>query len=66
MQRIDAFWLHSDCAVSQQIQVFHVVYKSRLLYGLETTQLTPAQTQRLDAFQVKRPSQDLGALHYVR
>eukprot|EP00959_Pyramimonas_sp_CCMP1952_P333556 6985006-Pyramimonas_sp.AAC.1 len=60
MQRLDAFWLHSDCSVSQKIQVFSAVCRSKLLYGLETTQLTPGQTQRLDGFQLKGLRKILG------
>ena len=41
-KRLDLFWLHSTCSTEQKLQVYNAVITSKLLYGLETAQLTPS------------------------
>ena len=53
MKKLDAFWRHSDCTVTTKIQVADAVLRAKLLYGMESAQLTPAVVKRLETFQLK-------------
>ena len=47
------FWNKADTPDYWKIRVFDAILKTKLLYGLETMQLTIAEQNKLDAFQVK-------------
>ena len=47
------FWHKSDVPESWKLQVLDAIIKSKLVYGLETIELTPVQCNRLNAFQNK-------------
>ena len=53
LKKLDLFWLHAECSVALKIQVYDAVIKAKLLYGLETTQLTGTSMDALDIFQLK-------------
>ena len=50
---LDIFWKHSQCSITNKLLVYDAVVKSRLLYGLESLEITKAQMSRLEAFQFK-------------
>ena len=53
LQKLNEFWPHSSCATKFKITVADAVFKSKLLYGLESSQLTPETKRRLDTLQLK-------------
>ena len=53
MKKLDVFWRHSNCPISVKINTADAVLRSRLLYGLESAQLTPSVLKRLETFQLK-------------
>ena len=53
MKKLDIFWRHSNCDIATKIHVAEAVLRAKLLYGLESTQLNPAVTRRLETFQLK-------------
>ena len=46
-------WRDSACNVRWKVMVFDAVIRTKLTYGLETLQLSPAMKRKLDAFQIK-------------
>ena len=53
MRKLDLFWRHSNCGTAIKLQVADAVLRSKLLYGIESSQLTPAAVRRLETFQLK-------------
>ena len=53
LKKLDIFWRHSDCPACFKIMAMDAVIRSKLLYGFESAQLSPANLQKLDAFQLK-------------
>jgi len=47
------FWKNSNCSTRLKILVYETVIHSKLLYGLESAQLTAAQQRKLNTFQYK-------------
>ena len=52
-RRMKLFWNKAATSVKWKIQVFNAIIRSKLLYGLETIQLTNAEISKLNAFQNK-------------
>ncbi len=50
LKKLDLFWLHAQCSVARKTQVYDAVIKAKLLYGLETTQLTPGFKEKYTSF----------------
>ena len=59
-KNLNHFWKHSDCSKATKIHVYDAVIKSKLLYGLDTANLTPGMRTRIDRFQIKGLRQILG------
>ena len=53
LKKLDMFWRHSSCPERFKLQVLDAVCRAKLLYGLETAQLTQATIKTLDTFQLK-------------
>ena len=51
--RLKLFWNKAKTTIKWKLQVFDAMIRSKLLYGLETIQLTQNEKLRLDAFQMK-------------
>jgi len=51
--RMKLFWNKAKTTIKWKLQVFDAMIRSKLLYGLETIQLTQNEKLRLDAFQMK-------------
>ena len=54
------FWNKAKTSLKWKLRVYDSVIKSKLLYGLETIQLTSNEQSRLDAFQMKGYRRILG------
>ena len=52
-KKLDTFWKHSNTPTKVKIQVYDAVIRSKLVYGLESLQLTKAWQSRINAFQLK-------------
>ena len=53
LKKLDLFWRQGDSSVKQKVQVFKAVVKSKLLYGLESMQLTQSSMRKLYVFHLK-------------
>lgn len=51
--RLKLFWNKAKTTKKWKLQVYDAIIRSKLLYGLECVQLTPAEQARIDAFQMK-------------
>ena len=61
--RMQEYWKATEASKKWKIRIFDAVLKSKLLYGLETTQLTRKCKKRTDAFQIKGLRKILGFKH---
>ena len=57
------YWKASEASKKLQILDFDAIMKSKLLYGMETAQLTDAVLNKIDAFQIKWLRKILGKKH---
>ena len=53
LQRMHVFWKKSTCTVRFKLQVLSQVLLSKILYGLESAELTQATLNKLDIFHLK-------------
>ena len=51
--KLKLFWNKANTEISWKLQVFNAIIRSKLLYGLETIQLTNAEKNRINAFHIK-------------
>ena len=51
-EKMDLFGLHSDNSLRQQLIVYDAVIKYKLMYGLESLELTEALPTKLNTFQL--------------
>ena len=51
--KLDVYRKATEASKKWQLLIFEAVIKSKLLYGMETVQLTEAMMKRIDAFQMK-------------
>ena len=51
--RMQDYWKAAEASPKWKVLIFEAVLKSKLLYGLETTQLTNKCIKRIDAFQIR-------------
>ena len=63
LSKPDLFWKKAPVSTTWKLRVHDAVITSKLLYGLESTSLTDAEYERLDAFQIKALRQMLGIKH---
>eukprot|EP00975_Prorocentrum_lima_P008290 1770936-Prorocentrum_lima.AAC.1 len=52
-RRLDPFWMHSNCPLRFKMHAWDAIVKAKVLYGLESLQLTAAQRDKLDVFHLK-------------
>ena len=60
LQRMHIFWLHSSCTKAFKLRVYNSVIRSKLMYGLESAQLNPAELKQLDVIHLKGLRKILG------
>ena len=53
LKKLDIFWRHCDIKTAFKIMTLDAVIRAKLLYGLDSAQLTPSQQRRLKVFQLK-------------
>ena len=53
MKKLDLFWRHSDCPTHVKVYTADAVLRTKLLYGLESSQLLRSALKRLETFQLK-------------
>ena len=53
MKRLQDFWNNPNCPTKFKLQVYDAVIRSKLVYGLESVELTAGQIRHLNAFQLK-------------
>lgn len=53
LQRLQLFWNNRQCPAKFRLQVHDAVIRSKLVYGLESTMLTPTLLNKLDVLQLK-------------
>ena len=53
IKHLHPLWAQACTSVNWRLRVFDAVIKSKILYGLESIQLTQAEQSRLDALQMK-------------
>ena len=49
----EAFWDKAHTSIELKLRVFNSIVISKLMYGLETIQLTQTELNKLDSFQMK-------------
>ena len=60
LTKLNEFWFRSSCPAKFKIEVFDAVVRSKLVYGLEGTQLPKYLSNKLDVFQLKGLRKILG------
>ena len=53
LKRLDIFWKHCDVKTAFKITALDAVIRAKLLYGIESAQLTPSHQRRIEVFQLK-------------
>ena len=53
LKKMHAFWRHSNCNLRFKITVMQAVLYSKILFGLESAELTTGALRSLDTFQLK-------------
>ena len=53
LKRLDILWRHCDLRIGFKINVSDAVIRAKLLYGMESAQLTPSHQRRIEVFQLK-------------
>ena len=53
LKKLDIFWRHCDIQTAFTITTLDAVIRAKLLYGLDSAQLTPSQQRRIEVFQLK-------------
>ena len=59
-KRLENFWKHSNTPKRLKLHVYDAVIRSKLLYGLDTANITQSLLKRMDAFQLRGLRQILG------
>ena len=54
------YWKATNASKKWQLLAYDAIIKSKLLYGLETAQVSKAELNRIDAFQIRGIRQILG------
>ena len=57
---LEDLWKRGNAEIREKVKVFDAVIRSKLLYAMETIQLTTAELARTDAFQTKGIRRVLG------
>ena len=53
LKKLDIFWRHCDLTTASKITVLDAVIRPKLLYGIDSAQLTPSHQRRIEVFQLK-------------
>ena len=53
LKKLDIFWRHCEVTTAFKITVLDAVIRSKLLYGMDSAQLTPSNQRRIEVFQLK-------------
>ena len=53
LKKLDIFWLHTKCPLRWKLLAHDAIIRSKLLYGLDSAELTPAILDKIDVFQLK-------------
>ena len=53
LKRLDIFWRHCDVKIAFKITAMDAVIRAKLLYGIDSAQLTPSHQRRIGVFQLK-------------
>ena len=53
LKKLDIFWRHCDVKNAFKINVLDAVIRSKLLYGIDSAQLTTSNQRRIEVFQLK-------------
>ena len=53
LKRMHQFWRHSNCNLRFKLTVIQAVLFSKILFGLESAELTPSAQSSLDVFHLK-------------
>ena len=53
LKRLDIFWRHCDVKNAFKINTLDAVIRSKLLYGIDSAQLTTSNQRRIEVFQLK-------------
>ncbi len=59
-KKLGLFWKHGNCSPRRKLIIYNALIRAKLLYGLESVQLTKSQLNRLSVFQLKGLRQILG------
>ena len=62
-KRLHVYWKATNASKKWQLLAYDAIIKSKLLYGLETAQVSRADLKRIDAFQLRGIRQILGEKH---
>ena len=63
LNKLDPFWKKVPISTTWKLRVHDAVIASKLFYGLESANLTSAECERLDSFQIKALRKMLGIRH---
>ena len=53
LKKLDIFWRHCDVKNAFKINVLDAVIRTKLLYGIDSAQLTTSNQRRIEVFQLK-------------
>ena len=53
LKKLDIFWRHSNCTIRRKLILADAVFRSKVLYGIDSAQLNEPELKRLDTFQLK-------------
>ena len=60
MQKLNMFWLHSNCPAKFKLIAADAVIKTKLLYGMDSAQLGEHEQKRINVMQLKISRKILG------
>ena len=64
--KLSEYWKASNANTKWQLIIYDAIIRSKLLYGLETVQLTEAQQKKINAFQMRGLRQIMKKKHVLR
>ena len=63
LEKVTLFWRNSGVDTKRKLQIYDAIIRAKLVYGLETVQLTESMISRITAFQMRGLRQILGIDH---
>ena len=52
-QKMKPYWLHSKASKKTKIRIWEAIVKSKIMYGLESAQITPSRQAKINTYQLK-------------